>query len=168
MDKLESSLQLQCQIGMLAVWQKCTNTQFHLWGTLDISIFIHPMALSTWVCRWAIFQPSWTSNAGNCIFPYIDGGRFNSTLRLRRTSLMVKPLSAIIEMPGLSVSFVRNPERWVSSTSEIDSTYTGDTNDIAPLGVQATRNLAVFLCLYSLQVEDCRYKSDGVSKMNLL
>ena len=88
---------------------------------------------------------------------------FNSTLSLLSRSLIVNPLSAMIEIPGLFSSFVSNPETRVSSTSEMEPTYSGDMYD-TQFGVQTTRNFAVLWCLYWLQVDDCMCKSDGVSK----
>lgn len=70
-------------------------------------------------------------------------------------SLTVKPLSAIIEMPGLSSSFIRKLDTLVSSTSEMDPMKTGDTKLMAPFGVQAIKNFAVLWYLYWLHIEDC-------------
>ena len=65
---------------------------------------------------------------------------------------MVKPQSAMIAMPFRPSSFSRNPEWRVSSTSEIDPTYNGEilryNYDIAPLGVHATKNFAVYIMLF--------------------
>ena len=41
-------------------------------------------------------------------------------------SFTANPLSAMIAMPGLSSSLVRNPDTHVSYTSEMDPTYKGD------------------------------------------
>ena len=43
---------------------------------------------------------------------------------------IVKPLSAIMDIP------------------EMEPTNTGDMNEMAPFGVQATRNFEVLWCLY--------------------
>ena len=59
---------------------------------------------------------------------------------------MVNPLSAITEMPSFPSSLLQSPETFVSSTSDIEPTYTGEINVMAPLGVQATNTLAVLWC----------------------
>ena len=41
-------------------------------------------------------------------------------------SFIVNPLSAIMDMPGLSARVSRIPHVRVSSTSDMDPTYTGD------------------------------------------
>ena len=74
----------------------------------------------------------------------MNGGIFNSTPISSRTSLIVKPLSAITEMPFPSFNFSINPDNLVSSTSEMEPTKSGDIKETAPFGVQAIRNLAVF------------------------
>lgn len=65
-------------------------------------------------------------------------------------SFTANPLSAMIAMPGLSSSLVRNPDTHVSSTSQMDPTYKGDMYEMAPLGVQAGKNFTVLWCLYWL------------------
>ena len=88
---------------------------------------------------------------------------FKSMLSSFNISFIVNPLSAIIEIPGLSSRAVRKPLTRVSSTSDIDPTYTCDMKQIDPFGVQATKNFTVLWCLYSLHVDDCICKSEGVS-----
>ena len=58
-------------------------------------------------------------------------------------SFIVKPLSAIIDMPGLSFNISRKPEELVNWTSVMDPTNIGDIKLMAPLGVQATKNFTV-------------------------
>ena len=60
---------------------------------------------------------------------------------------MVKPRSAIIDIPDFPSIFCRNPHVLVNSTSDIDPTYSGETYEIAPFGVQAIRNFNVLWCL---------------------
>ena len=43
----------------------------------------------------------------------------------------------MINIPDLSLSLARNPETRVSSTSEIEPTYNGDTYETAPLVMQS-------------------------------
>ena len=83
-------------------------------------------------------------------------------------SRIVNPRSAMMDIPGLSSIVFKKPDSRVSSTSEIEPTNTGDMYEIAPLGVQATRNLEVLCCLYWLHVDDCKFRSDGVSKKTSL
>lgn len=105
---------------------------------------ILPIHLSTWILSDAIFRPFCTSSTGSCCLPSKKGGMFNSTPSLLSRSLIVNPLSAMMEIPGLFSSFVRNPETRVSSTSEMEPTYSGDMYNTAPFGVQTTRNFAVY------------------------
>lgn len=104
-----------------------------------------------------------TSAGGNCFLSLKNGGMLSSMLSLESKSLTVNPLSAIMEMPGLYSNFSKNPLNLVNSTSDTDPTKTGDIKQIAPLGLQATRNLTVLWCLYYDHVDDCMNKSDGVS-----
>lgn len=73
-----------------------------------------------------------------------------------------------MEIPGLSCSFVRNPETRARSTSEVEPTNSGEMYDVSPFGVQATKNLPVSWCLYWFQIDDCICRSDGVSIKILL
>ena len=80
----------------------------------------------------AIFLPSLTTDAGNCLRPSMNGGVFNLTPVLFSISLMVNPLSAAtIDMPGLSsIQFnSTSPDTRVNSTSDIDHIYSGEIND---------------------------------------
>ena len=52
---------------------------------------------------------------------------FKSTPRSCSMSLIVNPLSAMMDIPGLSCKVVRNPDIRVSSMSDIEPTYSGDT-----------------------------------------
>ena len=79
------------------------------------------------------------------------------------TYLIVNPLSAMMDMLGLSFNVVRNPLARVSSMSEMDRMYTSEMKQIAPFGVHATKNFTVLWCLYWLHVDDCICKCDGVS-----
>ena len=62
-------------------------------------------------------------------------------------SFIVNSLSAMIAMPGLSSMTSRKPLNLVNSTSEMEPMKTGDIKHIAPLGVQANKNLIVLWCL---------------------
>ena len=75
--------------------------------------------------RKAIFLPATTSADGNCFCSFRNGGMLSSMCSVESRSLMVKPLSAIIEMPGLSSSFSQNPLSFVNSTSYIEPAKTG-------------------------------------------
>ena len=75
--------------------------------------------------RKAIFLPATTSADGNCFCSFRKGGMLSSMCSVENRSSMVKPLSAIIEMPGLSYSFSKNPLSLVNSTSDIEPTKTG-------------------------------------------
>ena len=80
-----------------------------------------------------------------------------------KISLIVKPCSAIIEIPGLSSSLVRKPLLRVSSITDFDPTQTGEMQHIPPFGVHTTRNLTVSCCLYWLHVDECMKRPDGIS-----
>ena len=54
----------------------------------------------------------------------------------------------MIAMPGLSSITSRKP---VNSTSEMEPTKTEDIKHIAPLGVQATKNLSVMVLVTGLR-----------------
>ena len=64
--------------------------------------FILPIVLSTWIRTDAIFLPSLISSAGSCLRPSINGGMLSLTPMSFNISLIVKPLSAITDIPGLS------------------------------------------------------------------
>lgn len=128
-----------------------------------LNVIILPIARSTCILSDAIFLHLSTSCAGSWWRPSKKGGMFSSMFSSWSMSFIVKPLYAIIDIPGLSVSVSRKPHVRVSSTSDVDPTYTCDMQHTAPLGVQATKNLAVLWCLYSLYVDDCMWRSDGLS-----
>ena len=87
-----------------------------------LNFFNLPIALSTCIYKEAILHPSWTCFAGNWDLPFIKGGKFNSILNSFNISLMVNPLSAIIDIPGLSFNVSRKPQFLVSCTSLIEPT----------------------------------------------
>jgi len=68
---------------------------------------------------------------------------FSFALFSANMSLMVNPLSAIIDTPGLSYKWSNNPDIWMSLKSDVDSTYSCKTNDMQPLGVQPIKNFMV-------------------------
>ena len=53
---------------------------------------------------------------------------------------MVKPLSAITDIPGLSSRWVNSLDTRVNSTSDMDSTYKGEMKDMQPLGVNPIKS----------------------------
>ena len=87
-----------------------------------LNSFILPIARSTWIRRDAIFLPFSISAGDSCFLPSRKGGIFRPIFISFNKSFIVNPLSAIIEMPGLSFSLVSRPHMRVSSTSEIDPT----------------------------------------------
>ena len=60
---------------------------------------------------------------------------------------MVNSLSAVIDMPGLSLMQFKSPDTRGNSTSDIYPTYSGEIKDTQPLGVHPIKNLAVLWCL---------------------
>ena len=67
-----------------------------------------------------------TSSGDNWLPPSRKGGILRSTPISFSWSLIVKPLSAMIEIPFFPSSFFRNPDTLVSSTSDIEPTYKGE------------------------------------------
>ena len=83
-----------------------------------------------------------TSSPGSCFLPFMNGGMFKLTSGFNQ-SCIVNPRSAIFETPGLVFNVSRKADTQVSSTSDLDLACRGDTYEMFPLGVQATRNFAV-------------------------
>ena len=102
--------------------------------------FILPIALPACILRDAIFN----FFRRKLLPTLIKGGMFSPMPSFSSMSFTVKPLSATIEIPGLSSSLLRNLDMQVNSIS-------GETYVIAPLGVQATCVVVLVLvcwCFY--------------------
>ena len=95
-----------CVYNIVFVLSECFNFSLHMYA------------------QRSNFLPSYTFSVENCHFPSKKGGMFSSILSFCNRSIIVKPQSAIMEMPGLSSSVVRKPDIFVSSTSEIEPTKT--------------------------------------------
>lgn len=72
------------------------------------------------------------SSRESCGRPSMKGEMFNSIPLSSSKSFMVNPLSAIMECLVFLLIFLHTR---VSSTSEIDATYIGETKEITSLGV---------------------------------
>lgn len=105
------------------------------------NLLILPMLLSTCILKVAISWVSKISSVENCGALPLNGGIFNWQFFFNKTSLIVKPLSAI------TLSFSSNksikPDDIVSSLSEVFPGQSSDTNDITPDGVIPTKNFTV-------------------------
>ena len=121
----------QCRVK---ICQKCINTVWFVTLAIEIGIvcfstlkvFNRPIARSTWIQRDAIFLPCSTSAAGSWWRPSRNGGILRSMFSSFSMFFIVNPLSAIIDMAGLSARVSRIPHVRVSLTSDMDPTYTGD------------------------------------------
>ena len=111
-----------------------------------LKIFILPIARSTCIRNEAIFLPSCISFAGSCAHPSRKEGILRSTPISFSMPCIVNPLSAMMDIPSLSPIVFKKPDSQVSSTSEMEPTNMGDMYEIAPFGVQATKE--VLWCLY--------------------
>ena len=72
-----------------------------------LNVLVLPIARSTCTRRDAIFLPDSTSCGGSCRHPWRNGRMFSSIFKSLSMSFIVKPLSAIIDIPGLSLGAVR-------------------------------------------------------------
>ena len=89
---------------------------------------------------------------------------FNFTPKGASKSCISKPLSAMISSPTSSKS--NKLLRSTNFLSDIDPSYVGETNTIAPLGIIPIRTFTVFLFLYAENVAACETSDDGRSIPN--
>ena len=87
-------------------------------------LFTLPMLLSTWILNEAI---SWVSSVVNCALAPLNGGIFNLHFFFSKTSLMVKPLSAI--MLSFSSSKSINPDSIVIWRSDVFPGFRNEWNN---------------------------------------
>ena len=89
---------------------------------------------------------------------------FNFTPNGASKSCISKPLSAMISSPTSSKS--NNLLHSTNFLSDIDLSYVGDTNTIAPLGMIHIRTFTVFFFLYAENVAAWETSDDGRSIPN--
>lgn len=93
-----------------------------LWTVFKYTVVLDPANnLSTCIRNDAMVLPVCTSSAESYCLPSISGDTYVQ-VNSKVAYLIVKPLSAMMEMLGLSSSVVKNPYMRVSSTSDIELT----------------------------------------------